>query len=513
MSQDPYCPALCGDLHEGASPSSAESLSRDDFRAIADLAGEGLLVLDGSRRVRFANARAARLLKTTPEALTGGTLCDVLAPCFDQAARLHPATAETDQLTAHTLEVVRGDGTRGWVSMTRSVFPSASGDALNLLRISEIGGHELSLQVGFHALDSMAEGIAILDRSGTYLFMNTAHAAMYGYEPGELNGLTWRELYDVEEQRVFEATAFPAMAREGRWSGETYGRLKDGRHSRFWISLSVSGDFMVCCCHDVSEMFRQRAEMSEVHRSLDDANAELRRAGRLKDEFLARVSHELRSPLHAILGAAELLEAVLPTDADTAMRSTFATLNYSANHLRRLIDDLLDVSMAVSKRIDLNLSAINGSHLLASAVMLVLKPADEKRIRITSRVDPPDLVFAADERRILQILLNLLTNAVEYTPPGGQIYLTLRQVGGDTQLGVEDSGCGIASGKLDMLFQMFHQIDGSLARSHEGTGLGLFIVRELAELHGGSVRVESEVGRGTRFTVHIPARPADATEL
>lgn len=364
----------------------------------------------------------------------------------------------------------------------------------------------LSLNIGFRALDSMTEGLAILDAAGEYVYMNAIHARMYGYEPGELIGCSWKRLYDEEQQRGFESTAFPALAAQGHWSGESYGRFKDGRHSRYWISLSVADGHMVCCCRDVSDVFRQRAEMSKVAANLDDAIAELRRIGRLKDEFLARVSHELRSPLHAIQGATELLGDALPVGDDPSLRATFATLVHSGQHLRRLIDDLLDVSTAVTTGFELRPSEVSAASLLASAVMIVLQRADERHITLSSGVHPATLVFVADERRVLQIVVNLLTNAVEFTPPYGRISVEIRREGDQICIAVDDSGCGIPADKLGGLFQMFHQVDGSLARSHHGTGLGLFLVRELAELHGGTARAESTLGEGSRFTVTLPVR-------
>lgn len=246
--------------------------------------------------------------------------------------------------------------------------------------------------------------------------------------------------------------------------------------------------------------------VDEQTADLRRANAELARAARMKDEFLANMSHELRTPLNTILGLSEALqEQVYGTLHERQVRA-LRNIEESGRHLLALINDILDVSKIEAGKLILEPKPVDVESLCQSSLGLVRQIAYKKQIEICYTPDPAVTILQADERRLKQILVNLLSNAVKFTPEGGKIGL---DVVGDPQkewvsFAVSDSGVGIAEADIQRLFQPFVQLDSRLARHHEGSGLGLALVYRMAELHGGSVSVSSEIGCGSRFTVTLP---------
>jgi PAS domain S-box-containing protein len=246
--------------------------------------------------------------------------------------------------------------------------------------------------------------------------------------------------------------------------------------------------------------------VAERTAELSAANAELARAARLKDEFLASMSHELRTPLNAILGLSEALQEQVYGPLNEMQLRSLHTIAGSGRHLLELINDILDVSKIEAGKLKLELTPVSVEAVCQASLGLVKQTAHKKRLKVSSTVDSAITTIAADERRLKQILVNLLSNAVKFTPEGGEIGL---EVIGDpdrevVHLTVWDTGVGIAQEDVGRLFRPFVQLDSSLSRQHPGTGLGLALVSRLAEMHGGGVSLESEVGQGSRFTVSLP---------
>ncbi|MFN8095279.1 MAG: HAMP domain-containing sensor histidine kinase [Vicinamibacteria bacterium] len=226
----------------------------------------------------------------------------------------------------------------------------------------------------------------------------------------------------------------------------------------------------------------------------------------MKDEFLASMSHELRTPLNAILGLSEALQENVYGALQPRQREALQTVEESGRHLLELINDILDLSKIEAGKVVLELSDVPLGAACAGALRLVLGAAQAKHVSLESSVVPEDAEASADPRRLKQILVNLLSNAVKFTPEGGRAGVEARLDGeGWVRIVVWDTGIGIAAEDVARLFQPFTQLDSSLSRQHAGTGLGLALVRRLAELHGGAATLESEPGKGTRVTVRLPA--------
>ncbi len=239
------------------------------------------------------------------------------------------------------------------------------------------------------------------------------------------------------------------------------------------------------------------------------ANAELSRAARAKDEFLANMSHELRTPLNSILALSESLLEELYGPLNERQRTAIYTLEASGRHLLTLINDILDLAKIEAGRMDVIKEVVAASDVCEASLALIREQANKKRIQLSLHLEDRQARFLADPRRLKQILVNLLSNAVKFTPSGGAVILrvTTDVSQGTISFAVSDTGIGIATEHLSRLFQPFVQLDSGLRRQHEGTGLGLVLVRRLTELHGGRVAVESTPGVGSTFTVTLPYQP------
>jgi signal transduction histidine kinase len=267
---------------------------------------------------------------------------------------------------------------------------------------------------------------------------------------------------------------------------------------------------------------------------LREANEKLARAAHLKDEFLAGISHELRTPLNTILSVSEALQEQIYGLLNEKQHKALGNIEESGRHLLALINDILDLSKIGAGKLELEIAPVSVEEICQASLRFINYIAQRKQLKVFSSIDsavtarqatrgdnpaersdkPTFAPFRADARQLKQILVNLLSNAVKFTPEGGAIGL---EVAGNIEEGavhftVWDNGIGIASENLEHLFQPFVQLDSSIARKYPGTGLGLALVHRLVDLHGGGISVESEPGKGSRFTVSLPWQASDPTE-
>jgi len=264
--------------------------------------------------------------------------------------------------------------------------------------------------------------------------------------------------------------------------------------------------------------------LTEINHRLAVSNEELARATRLKDEFLANMSHELRTPLNAILGMTEGMQEQVFGNISSAQIKALQTIERSGSHLLELINDILDVAKIESGQIDLEYSTISVEAFCLSSLTFIKQQALKKNIQLEIKLSPNLPEVNVDERRIRQVLINLLNNAVKFTPEGGCITLeascqflpndseesaitnpqTELVVSRYLSIAIIDTGIGISPENISKLFQPFIQIDSALNRQYQGTGLGLALVKRIVEMHGGRVMLTSEVGMGSCFTVILP---------
>ena len=253
-----------------------------------------------------------------------------------------------------------------------------------------------------------------------------------------------------------------------------------------------------------SRIAARTAELTTSNRELDLRNLEIQRANRLKSEFMARMSHELRTPMNAIVGFSDLLAEETDGPLTPTHRRFVGRIRDGARHLVALIDDVLDLSKIEAGRLELSPVEFRAPEAVSEVLSVVMPLAEVKELDIRSEVEMGVLV-CADRTRFKQILYNLLSNAVKFTPEGGSVWIEAGMEGDRWCFTVGDTGVGIPPEEHVTIFEEFHQVGTTTRGVKEGTGLGLAITKRLVELHGGGIRVESEPGKGSRFTFTLPA--------
>jgi signal transduction histidine kinase len=257
---------------------------------------------------------------------------------------------------------------------------------------------------------------------------------------------------------------------------------------------------------------RRQEDLTASFEAMRIAKEAAERANRSKTEFLATMSHELRTPLNAILGFSDMMvcEVIGPLGSER-YRSYAQDIHASGSHLLDIINDVLDLSKAVAGKLELSEGWFDARGTVDAACRLVRPRIAEANVHLAVALPQGELMLYADERKLKQMLLNLLSNAYKFTPSGGRVECAVTVDAAEITFAVTDTGVGIPAAELDRVLQPFVQVDSSMSREHEGTGLGLALVKAMAELHGGRLLLESEEGIGTTASIIFPARLRAAT--
>jgi PAS domain S-box-containing protein len=429
---------------------------------------------------------------------------------------------------------VRKDGTRFWANTIITVLREDDGTVRGFAKVTrdmtERREAEEELRRSteiFQLLVSSVRDYAIfmLDPEGNIATWNPGAERIKGYKPEEIIGRHFSTFYPEEDNRNGKpARELEIAKRDGSVEDEGWRLRKDG--TRFWANVVITA------VHDRSGRLRgfakvtrditERKEAEETRKALleqrearlqaeeDRRRAEAsyrvaQEANRAKDEFLMTLSHELRTPMTAILGWARLLPTM--SYEDPLFREAINSIATGAKLQARLIDDILDVSRIVSGKLRLAPETVEVSRLIMNAVDAVNPTADAKDIAITTSLAPGLATIVVDTTRIQQVIWNLLANAVKFTPRGGAVQVAARRTASHVQIDVTDTGEGIDPQFLPHVFEPFRQAETPQTRVHGGLGLGLSIVRYIIEAHGGSVSAESEGrGKGATFSVTLPVR-------
>ncbi len=359
-----------------------------------------------------------------------------------------------------------------------------------------------------HFFESNIIGLFFAATDGRILKANDEFLRIVGYSVDDLihDRIRWTELTPPEYQ-VFDQEALTRTSATG--AVDPYEKeyiRKDGSRIPVLIGFSLLGDALqegICFVLDISDRKRIERDRQALLEREQFAREQAETTNRLKDEFIAVVSHELRSPLNAMLGWVSLLRS-RQYDAATTTRA-LDTIDRNARAQAQLIEDLLDMSRIVQGKLRLNVRQIHPIEAIEAAIETVQPMANAKSIRLQPILDPAAAPISGDPDRLQQIVWNLLTNAIKFTPKGGRVQIRLERINSHIKLIVSDTGQGIPPDFLPFVFDRFRQEDASKTRSHGGLGLGLSIVRHLVELHGGTIQADSPgVNHGATFTVKLP---------
>jgi PAS domain S-box-containing protein len=339
------------------------------------------------------------------------------------------------------------------------------------------------------------------------LAANAAAVRHYGYSREEFLSLDALALCATEDALAFEKylARIPGGADHSTWRH----RRRDGSVldvEVVWHKLIFNGRHsLLVHARDITEQNRALAEREELLRNEKRAREQAQEANRAKDEFLALVTHELRAPLNAMLGWARILQSSHLTEA-TVLHAA-EVIERSARTQSRLIEDLLDTARISTGKLRLDIQSVDLAAVIEDTADVLLPAAEAKGLDFRVSVDVENQVISGDPERLQQIVWNLISNAIKFTPNGGRVEVSLNRVDPHLQVSVSDTGKGISAESLPHIFDRFQQVDESGARRRSGLGLGLSLVRDLVELHGGTVKAESK-GKdlGSTFSVYLPLR-------
>lgn len=354
------------------------------------------------------------------------------------------------------------------------------------------------------------EAMALIDRAGRIVRTNHAFELLTGVAGATLLGGTLNDaqLVPHDQLHLIQEAATQALQVDNPYVALEFSVGADPEQART-ISMRLFALALEGRPHLLTSM-RDITAAKRAEEALRRANMELERAMRMKDEFLANMSHELRTPLHGILALSESLLEQFRGPLNEYQQRSVRNIESSGRHLLELINDLLDIARIEAGNPELQIELVQVDEVCRASLLFVHQQALNKRIELAYHTPSTQLMLLVDPRRLKQMLVNLLSNAVKFTPAGGMVQLdvTLNASDPTIHFTVQDNGVGIAPADQAKLFQPFVQLDAGLSRKYEGTGLGLTLVRQLAQLHGGSVSLESSgiPGEGSRFTIILPYR-------
>ncbi len=537
-------------------------------RAFLESASQAILVSNANGEIAIFNAKAEELFGYNLVEVLGQTI-ELLMPERDHRLHLEYQAVSQDNPSKRSLSQTtelfarRKDGTEFPIEVGLSSISTKDGIFMmtfitditerkqaeeEIKRLNKsLERRALESETRYQQIVELAEeGIWVVDSESKTTYVNQAMARMLNYTEVEMLG---RPIFDFINETDYH-TAHSHIDRRKQGKSEKHEfklKTKDGKS--IWTYMSTSpvldetGKMLWSCTlvYDITKRKQAEEQVRQSSERISLANAELARATRLKDEFLASMSHELRTPLNAILGLSEALQEEVYGSLTDKQRKSLITIEQSGRHLLELINDILDLSKIESGKMDLQMLPVSIEDLCQASLTFVRQQAHYKNIKLNFKIadnltlaapdsaaiatqGSPERTFGrntsgvgeilVDERRMRQVLINLLSNAVKFTPECGEIWL---QVEADTEdevlhFNVIDTGIGIAPENIDKLFKPFVQLDSSLSRHYAGTGLGLALVRRIVELHGGSVSLESELGKGSRFIVTLPWKESQQIE-
>ena len=503
--------------------------SEERLQLMFESVTDGITVTDLNSVITEVNQKILEIHGVgSRDEVLGKSALEFIAPGNHERAMMNMRkTLEQGAVRGIEYTLIRADGSEFPSELSVSVLKDASGNPVGFIAITrDITERKLmEEELEFRRKDledimqNVIDGIGVSDVQGKITQANRALAEMYGYDsPDEVIGRPFFDFVAKEDlPRIAERFQEMIVKKEKTIKNiEMIGLKKDGSKFPKMINITSSwdkdgsliGSFVVV--HDITERKRAEEELIAHHQELMEKTRELEAASQLKSEFLAGMSHELRTPLNAVIGFSELiLDGVPGGEINDEQRQCLNDILSSGQHVLNLINDVLDLSKVEAGKIELKPENLNLADVIDSVAQTVRPLLDDNRHKLGVSVEEGLPPVRADKNRLRQIFLNLLSNAIKFTPAGGQLNIEVSRKGDWCQVSVIDNGIGIREEDQERIFEPFCQLDNPLTKEKSGTGLGLTLVNQIIEKHGGRIWVESEYGKGSRFTFTLPLATAD----
>jgi PAS domain S-box-containing protein len=499
------------------------------FRLIVESAiNHAIFGLDSEGRIFSWNSGAEKIFGYLKEEIIGESFSILFTP---EDRRLNMPWHELEK--ARTRESAgdfrwqaRKDGSRFWASGFVNPLMDEAGNLIGYIKVARDATDRklaeetlIESEADFRAIFHLAgTGKALADlRTGRLLRVNQRFCDITGYSGEELLTMTIQELTRPDDREQDFAVYQRMLRGEGEYEVERRYVRKDG--SVVWVHVNVvalrdergNPIRVTASVFDITGRRQAEERLKEALEREQEARGEAERANRSKDEFIAMVSHELRSPLNAILGWTTALRRARRNEQ--ILDRGLEVIERSARMQSQLIEDLMDTARAVGGKLKLEVSPMNLAEVIEKAVEIVRPAAEAKGISLDTRLDRNVGQITGDPDRLQQVVWNLLSNAIKFTNEGGRVEVRLERVDPYIQITVHDTGQGIKPEFLPYVFDRYRQAGTSGGRRASGLGLGLSLARQLVEMHGGSVAAESEgEGKGATFTVKLPVRAVYTAE-
>ncbi|MGB6230268.1 MAG: PAS domain-containing sensor histidine kinase, partial [Litorimonas sp.] len=515
-------------LQDAHVQSSQDQISRQRYRAAVEGSGGGVWEIDLTRNTAYVSASLAKLLGmaereqqiSLPQFLGLFEAAD-RDRLYNTIRRAHVAGPFDMELSLAQLPLFvscRGvPSTRG-ADQAKVIIGMA-------IDVTEARGTQSRLQAAearlFDALRSMNDSFVIWDQMDRLVLWNRKFEDFFGFEPGNLQpGMEYAIVEHYADQAIAgirhleDGTGRELELHDGRWVRYMETHTVDG--GRVSIGTEVTGirareteleanrDRLQSTINVLRESQTRIVELAENY---EQEKIRAEEANQSKSEFLANMSHELRTPLNAINGFSDIMKKeMFGPLGDPRYKEYIADILFSGQHLLSLINDILDMSKIEAGKMTLNTETLSIREMITQVLRIVRGRADENRLKLVYlEKDTQDI--EADPRAVKQVLLNLTTNAIKFTPEGGTVTIDVEPRATGLIIHVSDTGIGISQDDIARLAQPFEQIDSQHSRKHEGTGLGLALSKSLVELHGGNFKIASRLGEGTTVTFTLPNQP------
>lgn len=488
------------------SPVGGETLSESAkvHRFFVDNIDDGAFLIENAI-ITDVSKVSTDLLGYTREELIGQSPYFVVSDAFKDSVRKHVQAGDE---ASYEAEALRKDGTTFPINVHgRELTYDGRRVRLTTIRdISERKRTEETLRKLSRAVEQSPSAVFITNTKGIIEYVNTKFTEITGYTAEDAIGQTPRLIRANDTLPSVHADLWKTISSGKEWRHEIKDRCKDG--STFWaysIIAPVKNE-----ANEITHYVATHEDITRRKNAEEAASAALKNAdiaNRAKSELLANMSHELRTPLNAIIGFSDSINSEIFGPLGHRKYSEYVVDIYNSGvHLLELVNDILDVSAIEAGRLELHQEEVDIASLVSACTRLIRHRANEGEIQLDTIIDDNLPSFYADERRMKQVLLNLLTNAVKFTPKDGKVRLYVKFDANAFVFTVSDTGIGMSAVEVEKAMTQFGQVDSTLARKHEGSGLGLPLTKGLVELHGGTLEIQSEKGVGTEVIASIPLK-------